>query len=146
MNLIRLHNLGSALHRRKIPLLPTAIRYLIFLLYNSDVPPSVRIGRGTVFGHTGIGVVLHPRTVIGENCIVGQGITVGGKSRAYEVPVIGNRVYIGAGARILGPIKIGNNVIIGPNAVVVKDVPDNCVVGGIPAKIIKENIDFNDYV
>lgn len=146
MNLIRLHNIGSALYRRKIPLLPTVIRYLIFLIYNSDVPCSVQIGEGTVFGHTGIGVVVHPRVIIGENCIVGQGITIGGRSRAYEVPVIGNRVYIGAGARVLGPIKIGNNVIIGPNAVVIKDVPDNTIVGGIPAKILKENIDFEDYV
>jgi serine O-acetyltransferase len=146
MNLIKLHNIGSALHRRKIPLLPTLIRYLIFLIYNSDVPCSVRIGKGTVFGHTGIGVVVHPRVVIGENCIIGQGITIGGRSRAYEVPVIGNRVYIGAGARVLGPINVGNNVIIGPNAVVIKDVPDNTIVGGIPAKTLKENIDFEDYV
>lgn len=146
MNLIKLHNIGSTLYRKKIPLLPTIIRYLIFLIYNSDVPCSVKIGKGTVFGHTGIGVVVHPRVVIGENCIVGQGITIGGRSRAYEVPVIGNRVYIGAGARVLGPIKIGNNVIIGPNAVVIKDVPDNTIVGGIPAKVLKDNIDFYDYV
>lgn len=146
MNLIKLHNIGSALYRWKIPLLPTIVRYFIFLIYNSDVPCSVRIGKGTVFGHTGIGVVIHPRAVIGENCIVGQGCTVGGRSRAYEVPVIGNQVYIGAGSRVLGPIKIGNNVIIGPNAVVIKDVADNCIVGGVPAKILKENIDFEDYV
>lgn len=146
MNLIKLHNIGSSLYRKKIPLFPTIIRYLIFLIYNSDVPCSVQIGKGTVFGHTGIGVVVHPRVVIGERCIVGQGITIGGRSRAYEVPVIGNRVYIGAGARVLGPIKIGNNVIIGPNAVVIKDVPDNCIVGGIPSRILKENINFEDYV
>lgn len=146
MNLIKLHNIGAALYRKKIPLLPTFIRYVIFLMYNSDVPCSVQIGKGTVFGHTGIGVVVHPRVVIGESCIVGQGCTIGGRSRAYEVPVIGNRVYIGAGARVLGPIKVGNNVIIGPNAVVIKDVADNTIVGGIPAKILKENIDFDDYV
>lgn len=146
MNLIKLHNIGTALYRKKIPLLPTIIRYIIFLIYNSDVPCSVQIGKGTVFGHTGIGVVVHPRVVIGENCIVGQGCTIGGRSRAYEVPVIGNRVYIGAGARVLGPIKVGNNVIIGPNAVVIKDVADNTIVGGIPARILKENIDFEDYV
>lgn len=146
MNLIKIHNIGAALYRKKIPLLPTIIRYIIFLMYNCDVPCSVKFGKGTVFGHTGIGVVVHPRVVVGENCIIGQGCTIGGRSRAYEVPVIGNRVYIGAGARVLGPIKVGNNVIIAPNAVVIKDVPDNTIVGGIPAKILKENIDFEDYV
>lgn len=146
MNLIKLHKIGAAAYKRKLPFLPRLIRYLIFLMYNSDVPCSVKIGEGTVFGHTGIGVVIHPRAVIGKNCIIGQGITIGGRSRAYDVPVLGSQVYIGAGARILGPIKIGNNVVIGPNAVVIKDVPDNTIVGGIPAKILKENIDFADYV
>ena len=61
------------------------------------------------------------------------------------MPIIGDNVHISAGARILGPIKIGNNVIIGANAVVVKDVPDNCVVAGSPAKIIKENISLADF-
>ena len=146
MNLIKVHRIGAALQRRKIPFLPQVVRYFIFLLYNSDVPSSVQIGQGTVFGRTGIGVVIHPRAVIGQDCILGQGITIGGRSRAQEVPVIGNRVYIGAGARVLGPIRIGNNVIIGPNAVVIKDVADNTIVGGIPAKVLKENIDFSDYV
>lgn len=71
--------------------------------------------------------------------------SAGGKSGWYEVPVIGDNVRISAGARILGPVRIGNNVIIGANAVVVKDVPDNCIVAGIPAKIIKENILMEDY-
>jgi len=102
MNLIKLHRISAGLHRKGIPLLPTLVRYLIFLMYNCDVPSSVQIGARTVFGHTGIGVVLHPRVVIGEDCIIGQGCTVGGRSRAYEVPVIGNKVYIGAGARVLG--------------------------------------------
>lgn len=146
MNLIRLHQLGHFCYRKRIPVLPRLFRFLIFLLYNSDVPCSVTIGRNTIFGHSGIGVVIHQKAVIGADCIIGQGITIGGRSRHAEVPVIGNRVYIAAGARILGPIKVGNNVVIGANAVVIRDVPDNCVVGGIPATILKENIRFEDYV
>ena len=71
--------------------------------------------------------------------MIGTQVTVGGKSGHFEVPVIGDNVYLATGAKILGPIKIGNNVTVGANAVVIKDVPDNCVVAGIPAKIIKKN-------
>jgi serine O-acetyltransferase len=102
--------------------------------------------RGVTFAYGGIGVVIHARAVVGRNCIIGQGVTIGGKSGWYEVPVIGDNVEISAGARIIGPIRIGNNVIIGANAVVVKDVPDNCVVAGVPARIIENNMTPEDRV
>ncbi len=76
--------------------------------------------------------------------MIGTNVTIGGKSRWYEVPIIGDNVDISTGAKILGPVRIGNNVIIGANAVVVKDVPDNCVVAGIPAQIIQTNINPNE--
>ena len=90
-------------------------------------------------------MILHARTKIGKNCIIGSCVTIGGKSGWYEVPVIGDNVEIHSGAKIIGPVRIGNNVIIGANAVVTKDIPDNCVVAGIPAKIIKENITKEDF-
>ncbi len=146
MNLIKVHRVSHFLYKKKVPILPRVFRFIIFLLYNSDIPSSVVIGKNTLFGHSGIGVVIHQDAVIGDDCIIGQGITIGGRSKNPTVPVIGNKVYIAAGARVLGPIKIGNNVIIAPNAVVIKDVPDNCIVGGIPAKILKEDILFEDFV
>ena len=146
MNLLRVHRLSHFLHNKKIPILPRFLHYLIFLIYNSNIPSSVKIGKGTVFGHAGISVVIHERTVIGDNCTLCQCITIGGRSKQYNVPVIGNRVYIGAGARVIGPITIGNNVIIGPNAVVISDVPDNCSVGGIPAKILRSNIKYDELI
>lgn len=146
MNLIRVYRIGNYFYRKGIPVLPRLFHYFIFLLYNSDIPSSAIIGKNTVFAHSGIGVVIHQRTVIGDDCILGQGITIGGRSRHPDVPVIGNQVYIGPGARILGPIRIGNNVIIAPNAVVIKDVDDNCIVGGIPAKIIREDIRYEDFI
>lgn len=146
MNLIKLHRISHRLYQLGIPLLPRFFRFLIFLLYNSDIPSSVKIGKGTVFGHSGIGVVIHQDAIIGENCVIGQGITIGGRSKNPVVPVIGDKVYIAAGARVLGPIKIGNNVIIAPNAVVIKDVNDHCIVGGIPAKVLKEEITYEDFV
>lgn len=143
--LIHYYRIANWLYKHHVPFLPKFIWRLQYLLFNSSVPASCEIGKGTKFGYGGIAVVLHARTVIGKNCMIGQGVTIGGKSGWYEVPVIGDNVHISAGARILGPVRIGNNVIIGANAVVVKDVPDNCIVAGIPAKIIKENISMDDY-
>lgn len=117
----------------------------MYLLFNCSVPANCVIGKGSKFAYGGIGVVIHGRAVIGKNCIIGQNVTIGGKSGWFEVPCIGDNVEISAGARIIGPVRIGNNVIIGANAVVVKDVPDNCIVAGIPAKIIKENISLHDF-
>lgn len=117
----------------------------MYFFFNSSVPASCQMGGGTKLAYGGIGIVIHSRAVIGCNCLIGQNVTIGGKSGWYEVPVIGDNVHISAGARVLGPIRIGNNVIIGANAVVVKDVPDNCIVAGIPAKIIKENISIEDF-
>lgn len=83
-------------------------------------------------------MIIHKRAKIGKECIIGSCVTIGGKSGWYEVPVIGNNVEISTGAKVLGPVIVGNNVIIGANAVVVKDVPDNCIVAGCPAKIIRK--------
>lgn len=145
MNLIHLHRVAHSLYLKKIPLLPKIIYYLQFLLFNSSLPYKCKIGKNTKFAYGGIGTVIHERAVIGEHCLIGQGVTIGGKSKEYDVPNIGNFVYIAAGVRILGNVKIGNNVIIGANAVVTKNIPDNCMVAGVPAKIIRENITVSDY-
>lgn len=144
MNIIYFYNLARKLHKYRIPFIPKIIYYIQFILFNSSVPYTCRIGKGTVFGYGGIAVVVHKRAVIGERCVIGQNVTIGGKSKVYEVPVIGNHVYIGAGAKILGGIVIGDDVLIGANSVVVNSVPSNCVVAGVPAKIIKRDININD--
>ena len=145
MNLINLHNVAYTLYVKKIPILPKIIYYLQFFMFNSSVPYKCKIGNHTKFAYGGIGTVIHERATIGNHCLIGQGVTIGGKSKQYEVPQIGNFVYIAAGVRILGNVKIGNNIIIGANAVVTKDIPDNCMVAGVPAKIIKKNIKVSDY-
>lgn len=109
---------------------------IIYCLHTSHIPSSAEIGKGTRLVYRGISVVIHTRAKIGENCIIGQCITVGSKSGSDGVPVIGNNVYIGPAARIIGNIIVGNNVIIGANAVVVKDASPYSVVVGVPAKII----------
>jgi len=83
-------------------------------------------------------VVMHPKTVIGENCIIYQHTTFGashGHNDNDGAPTLGNNVMVGIGATILGSIKIGNNVSIGAHSVVIRDVPDNAVVAGIPAEV-----------
>lgn len=134
------------LYQNKIPLLPQLISYLIRFIFAAWIPHTASIGKGTIFGYGGLGIVIHGRAVLGEDCHVDQNVTIGGTSKKREVPNIGNHVYFGAGAKILGPIKIGNNVVIGANAVVITDIPDGSLVVGVPAKIVKSGIRMQDYV
>ncbi len=134
------------LHNLKIPILPQLINTLfVRLLFGCQVTLGAKLGKGTVLGYGGLSIVIHDRAVLGENVMVGSGVTIGGTSKIYEVPVIGDNTMIAPGAKILGPVKIGKNCVIGANAVVLKDVPDNSIAGGIPAKILKTDIDINDY-
>lgn len=147
MNLIKSHRVSHKLFSKKIPLLPKLIELIIFVFYNSRVPSSVAIGKGTVFAYWGIGCVIHKDSIIGMNCTLGQGITIGGRGKRGGVPIIGNNVFIGAGARILGPIKIGDNVIIGPNSVVIDNVVSNSIAVGVPSRVIKSGVKkIEDYL
>lgn len=137
LNAIYFYRMSRWCYLHHIPFIPYLITLLIFLIYNSKIPFTAQIGEGTKFGYGGIGCVLHARTVIGMDCMIGPNVTVGGRSGHYEVPVIGNNVEISTGGKVLGPIRVGNNVVIGANAVVIKDVPDYAVVAGVPAKVIK---------
>lgn len=95
------------------------------------------IGPG-LFIEFGYGTIIGPRK-IGSNCWINSGVTIGYKNDVDPSPIIGDNVYIGAGAQVLGPITIGNNAVIGANAVVLRDVPPNCTVAGVPARIIKRD-------
>ena len=99
------------------------------------LPCEVDLGRNFVIDHFG-GIVLHGGAKFGDNRRIRNGVVVGishvGDSGA---PIIGDNVDIGAGAKVLGPIRIGNNVLIGANAVVIHDIPDNCIAVGVPAVV-----------
>ena len=99
------------------------------------MPRRCQIGGGLVIFHFGA-IALNPLVLIGENCTLRQGVTIGNRRTNSDVPTIGNNVDIGAGAVIIGDIQIGNNVSIGANAVVLTDVPDNAIAVGNPARII----------
>jgi serine O-acetyltransferase len=94
------------------------------------------IGGGLYIQH-GFATMIAAKS-IGENCWINQQVTIGYNGQG-DPPVIGDNVTITCGAKVLGDIRIGNNVIVGANAVVIHDVSDNCVVGGVPAKTIKMN-------
>jgi len=104
-------------------------------LYGIELPYTAQIGQGVIIEHQH-GVVIHGNAVIGNNCIIRQGVTIGNRymDRPTEAPVMGDNVNIGAGAKLLGNITIGDNVNIGANAVVINSFPANNIVVGIPAK------------
>lgn len=141
-----LYKISRGLYLAHIPLLPQLIKWTIRIVFSCNIPYTCKIGKGTILGYGALGIVIHSRVVIGENCFIFQHVTLGGTTHKYEVPQVGNNVMIGAGAKVLGPVKIGNDVVIGANSVVIHDIPDNCLAVGIPAKVIKENININDYI
>ena len=137
-NLYTIHKKGYKLKEKKIPVIPYFLKYIERKFFPAcDIPFSVKIGENARFPHRAIGVVIHERAVIGDNCTIQTNVVIGGRG-TEEVPVIGDNVLIGTGAKILGGVHIGNNAIVGAGAVVLKDVPENCIAVGIPAKIIEK--------
>lgn len=108
---------------------------LHFTIYPNTIGPGFRIY------HTGGFIHIGPKVKIGKNCTILPGVVFGNKSESEDegLAKVGDNCYIGIGAKILGSVTIGNNVVIGANSVVTKDIPDNAIVAGIPAKIIKFN-------
>ena len=101
----------------------------------AEVPINGKVGGGLLIPHPS-GIVIHPGSHIGVNCLIHQQVTIGVNRGSNKTPVIGGHVDIGAGAKIIGDIKIGDHALIGANAVVVKDVEPYAIVAGIPAKVI----------
>lgn len=137
MNAIYFYRLERWCYLHHLKAVAWIVRALIYAIYNSYIPYTCVIGKNTIFAYKGIGVVIHSRAVIGENCIIGTNVTIGGRSGYQEVPIIGNNVEICTGAKVLGPIKIEDNCIIGANAVLIKDAPANSVWGGGASSFIK---------
>lgn len=113
----------------------------LLLKRNCEISYNATIGKGIKFAHP-IGVVIGDGVVIKDNVTIFQQVTFGShgkKNKKYAYPVIESGVKIFAGAKIFGGITIGENAIIGANAVINIDVPNNCVAGGVPGKILKKN-------
>lgn len=136
---ICLHRLAHLLHRLNIPVIPHLIMWVERFLTGIEIHPAAKIGRGFFIDH-GFGVVIGETAEIGDNVTLYQGVTLGGtgKEKGKRHPTLGNNVVVGAGAKILGGITVGNNVYIGANAVVLKPVPDDCTVVGVPGRCVKQ--------
>ena len=122
--------------RRPFSFLYKLLRVMVQVAAGIDLPCEVRLGRRLRIEHFGA-IIISGDTVIGDDVIVRQGVTLGLKNTGRRgAPTIGDRVDIGAGAKIIGPVRIGNDAAIGANAVVLKDVPDGCIAVGVPARIL----------
>lgn len=145
LNLAKIIGGGNWLYRHHIPILPKIMQLIAFLCYSSAVSYKVRIGKGTFFNHAGFGILINDSVVIGENCKIGNNVSIVGQGPYKNTPVLKNRIYIGPGAVIQGPVILEDNVIVAPNSVVNKSVPRNAVVAGIPAKIIgwSDKLDYD---
>ena len=112
-----------------------------------EIHPAAKIGRRLVIDH-GTGIVIGATAEIGDDCLLYQGVTVGGTGAAREKrhPTLGNNVMVGCGAKVLGPFRVGDNVKIAANSVVLREVPDNCTVVGIPGHIVRVGGEKLDHI
>jgi len=138
---------GQWVARCDIPILKQilVIPYLlaktfVVLGFGIYIPLGAKIGKGfTIHNFSGIFIC---EAIIGENCIVMQNVTIGHLRGKPNPPTLGNNVFLAAGAKVLGDVKIGNNVSVGANSVVVSDIPDNCSVMGVPARIVSRETNW----
>ncbi|MDX9872304.1 MAG: serine O-acetyltransferase [Clostridia bacterium] len=135
---VLIHRLAHKLYRRKFFVLARFISQISRWLTQIEIHPGAKIGEGLFIDH-GSGVVIGETAEIGDNVTLYQGVTLGGtgKEKGKRHPTIGNNVVVAAGAKVLGSFKVGDNARIGAGSVVLKEVPPNCTVVGVPGTIVK---------
>ena len=135
---ILFHRLAHKLYGAGIPLVPRMISQMSRFLTGVEIHPGARIGRRFFIDH-GSGVVIGETAEIGDDCLIYQGVTLGGtgNEKGKRHPTLGDRVVVGTGAKVLGSIRVGDDVKIGAGSVVVHPVPDGSTVVGIPGKVVR---------
>jgi serine O-acetyltransferase len=136
------HRLAHRLLHAGVPLLAKLVSQISRFLTGIEIHPGAKIGRRFFIDH-GMGVVIGETAEIGDDVLIYQNVTLGGtgKEKGKRHPTVGNHVVIGAGAKVLGNIRIGDHVKIGAGSVVVKPVPDNSTVVGIPGRVVRMRSD-----
>jgi serine O-acetyltransferase len=134
------HRVNHSLYRAGIPLLPRFLANIARFLTGVEIHPAARIGKGVFIDH-GSGVVIGETSEIGDGCTIYQGVTLGGTSLSHgkRHPTLGRNVTVGVNASVLGAIVLGDNAKVGGGSVVVKDVPANATVVGVPARVVAQD-------
>ncbi|QNB47423.1 serine O-acetyltransferase [Thermanaerosceptrum fracticalcis] len=134
---VLLHRLAHSLYKKKFFVLARFLSQINRFLTQIEIHPGAKIGEGLFIDH-GAGVVIGETAEIGDNVTIYQGVTLGGtgKEKGKRHPTVGNNVVISAGAKVMGSFKVGDNVKIGAGSVVLKEVPPNCTVVGVPGRIV----------
>ena len=137
LHAIMLHRVNHWLWDKELYLFSRVTAHLSRFLTGVEIHPGATIGQRLFIDH-GMGIVIGETSEIGDDCSIYHGVTLGGTTwqKGKRHPTLKNGVIIGAGAKVLGPVTLGANARIGSNAVVVKDVPDNATVVGIPGRVI----------
>jgi len=132
------HRINHLLWNAGIPVLPRFFSNIVRFLTGIEIHPAAKIAPGLVIDH-GTGVVIGETAEVGEDCLLYQGVTLGGtgKEKGKRHPTLKKNIVVGTGAKILGNITIGNNVVIGANSVILRSVPDNSICVGVPGRITK---------
>ena len=136
------YRIANRFYKMGLPFIPRFISAIGLFLTTIDIHPAATIGRRVFIDH-GVGVVIGETTIIGDDVLIYQQVTLGGVStdKGKRHPTLENNVVIGAGAKVLGNILIGANSIVGANSVVIKDVPADSTAVGIPARVLKRGYD-----
>lgn len=139
------HRIAHKLAYWGVPFLPRLISYWTRIFTGIEIHPKARIGSRFFIDH-GEGVVIGETTIIGDDVLIYQQVTLGGTGNEHgkRHPTIGNNVIIGAGAKVLGNITIGDNTRIGAGSVVVDDVPEHCTVVGVPGRVVQQKVITQD--
>ena len=136
-----MHRFAHKLDYWKIPLIPRIISNISRFFTGIEIHPKARIGRRFFIDH-GMGVVIGATTIIGDDVLLYQGVTLGGTGNEHgkRHPTLGDNIVVGSGAKVLGNIEIGSNSRIGAGSVVVDSVPENSTVVGIPGRIVRQKL------
>lgn len=132
------HRIAHFLFRHNCKFLARLVSQFSRFWTGIEIHPGAVIGRGLFIDH-GMGVVIGETAIIGDNCTIYQGVTLGGtgKEKGKRHPTLGNNVMVGSGAKVLGPFTVGDNSKIAAGAVVLSEVPPNSTCVGVPARIVK---------
>lgn len=140
LHALLLHRVAHWLYKRKLPFFPRFLSHIGRIFTGIEIHPGATIGKGVFIDH-GMGVVIGETAILGDYCLIYQNVTLGGtgKETGKRHPTLGCNVVVGTGAKVLGNIQVGDHVRVGAGSIVLRDVPSDCTVVGVPGRIISRS-------